>query len=79
MRSKMAKLFSQTRENLDNSFNKYRQYYDRKAKAAPLKLRDYCMLLNPYSLQNTRRSGTWNANGQDCLELKEFLLEETIQ
>ena len=43
----MATLFSQTKENLVNSFNKYREYYDRKAKAAPLKLHDYCMLLSP--------------------------------
>ena len=47
IQSKMATLFSQTKENLVNSFNKYREYYDRKAKAAPLKLHDYCMLLSP--------------------------------
>ena len=47
IQSKMATLFSQTKENLVNSFNKYRENYDRKAKAAPLKLHDYCMLLSP--------------------------------
>ena len=47
IQSKRATLFSQTKENLVNSFNKYREYYDRKAKTAPLKLYDYGMLLNP--------------------------------
>ena len=42
----MATLFSQTKENIVNSFNKYREYYERKAKAAPLKLNDYCLLLS---------------------------------
>ena len=46
IQSKLATLFSQTKENLVNPFNKYWEYYERKAKAAPLTLRDYCMLLN---------------------------------
>ena len=43
----MATLFSQTKESLIKSFNKYRDYYDKKATAAPLKLHEYCVLLHP--------------------------------
>ena len=57
IQSKMATLFSQTKENLVNSLNKYREYYDRKAKAAPLKLHYYCMLLSPkFSTEHEKMS-----------------------
>ena len=40
-------LFGQTKESLVKSFNKYKEYYDRKAAAVPLKLNDYCVMLSP--------------------------------
>ena len=44
---KMATLFSQTKASLVKSFHKYRDYNDKKATAAPLKLYEYCVLLHP--------------------------------
>ena len=45
-------------------FNKYKQYYDRKAAAAPLKLHEYCVTLSPkLSNENKKNSNLqykWN-------------------
>ena len=43
----MSTLFGETKESLVLSFNQYRDYYDKRAKAFPLKVQEYCMLLNP--------------------------------
>ena len=43
----MSTLFVQNKETLLKSFNKYRYYFDRKAKAVPLKVAEYCLLLSP--------------------------------
>ena len=40
-------LIDQTKKNIMQSYLKYKDYYDRKAKAAPLKAKDYCFLLQP--------------------------------
>ena len=37
----------QTKKNIMQSYLKYKAYYDRKAKAAPLTTEDYCFILNP--------------------------------
>ena len=47
VQSKMSTLFGQNKENLLKSFNKNRDYYDRKAEAVPLKIAEYCLLFNP--------------------------------
>ena len=39
--------FQDTKQNLVNSYHRYRSYFDRKAAAHPLKLNSYCLLLNP--------------------------------
>ena len=44
-------------ENLVASFDKYRDCYDRKSKALPLKVHDYCMLLNPLIITEHERTG----------------------
>ena len=36
-----------TKKNIMQSYLKYKEYYDRKAKAAPLELGDYCFILQP--------------------------------
>ena len=36
-----------TKQNIMQSYIKYKEYYDRKAKAAPLKENDYCFVLQP--------------------------------
>ena len=44
---KRMRIFSdQTKKNIMQSCLKYKAYYDRKAKAAPLKTTDYCYILN---------------------------------
>ena len=40
-------LLNSTKKNIMQSYLKYKEYYDRKAKAAPLKLNDYCFNLQP--------------------------------
>ena len=40
-------LIDQTKKNIMQSYLKYKDYYDRKAKAAPLKAKDYCFVLQP--------------------------------
>ena len=44
---RMEILNDQTKKNLIQSYLKYKAYYDRKAKAAPLTTTDYCYILNP--------------------------------
>ena len=39
--------YAVTKEQITIMYNKYRWYYDQKAKAKPLKVHSYCMLLNP--------------------------------
>ena len=40
-------LIDQTKKNIMQSYLKYKEYYDRKAKAAPLQENDYCFVLQP--------------------------------
>ena len=40
-------LLDSTKKNIMQSYLKYKEYYDRKAKAAPLRQRDYCFILQP--------------------------------
>ena len=44
---RMEILNDQTKKNILQSYLKYKAYYDRKAKAAPLTITDYCYILNP--------------------------------
>ena len=39
--------FKETHANIIRAFHKYKAYYDRKAKASPLKVNDFVFLLNP--------------------------------
>ena len=40
-------LLDSTKKTIMQSFLKYKEFYDRKAKAAPLKQNDYCFILQP--------------------------------
>ena len=40
-------LIDKTKQNIMQSYIKYKEYYDRKAKAAPLKEKDCCFVLQP--------------------------------
>ena len=40
-------LFGKTKKNVMQSYIKYKRYYDKKAKASPLKEMDYCFILQP--------------------------------
>ena len=40
-------LIDQTKKNIMQSYLKYKEYYDHKAKAAPLQEKDYCFVLQP--------------------------------
>ena len=43
----MEILTDQTKKNIMQSYLRYKAYYDRKAKAAPITTHDYCYILNP--------------------------------
>ena len=47
VRRRIAPLHDQTKKNIMQSYLKYKAYYDRKAKTAPLTTEDYCFILNP--------------------------------
>ena len=47
IQDRMSELLRRTKENVVLAYLKYRQYYDEKAKAQPLKRKSYCLLLNP--------------------------------
>ena len=40
-------LFDKTKKNVMQSYIRYKKYYDKKAKASPLKEKDYCFMLQP--------------------------------
>ena len=40
-------LIDKTKQSIMQSYNKYKKHYDRKAKATPLKEKDYCFVLQP--------------------------------
>ena len=40
-------LYDKTKKNVMQSYIKYKKYYDKKAKASPLKEKDYCFILQP--------------------------------
>ena len=40
-------LIDKTKQNIMQSYIKYKEYYDRKARAAPIKENDYCFVLQP--------------------------------
>ena len=40
-------LYDKTKKNVMQSYIKYKRYYDKKAKASPLKEKDYCLILQP--------------------------------
>ena len=44
---RMQILLDQTKKSIMQSYLRYKAYYDRKAKAAPLETTDYCYILNP--------------------------------
>ena len=47
LQQKTQILIDQTKKNIMQSYLKYKEYYDRKAKAAPLQEKDYCFVLQP--------------------------------
>ena len=44
---RMAELHANAKENTIEAYLRFRRYYDKKAKAEPLRLHEYCLLLNP--------------------------------
>ena len=47
LQKQIAEIHQNVKENLMQSSLKYKQYYDKKATATPLKINDYCYVLNP--------------------------------
>ena len=51
----MNKKFQQTHDNIIEAFHKYKNYYDRKAQASPLKVNDFTFLLNKRLSQQSEK------------------------
>ena len=47
LQKQIAEIHQAAKENLKQSYLKYKQYYDKKATATHLKVNDYCYVLNP--------------------------------
>ena len=47
LQKQIAEIHQAAKEKLMQSYIKYKQYYDKKATATPLKVIDYCYVLNP--------------------------------
>ena len=47
LQKQTAEIHQAVKDNLMQSYLKYKQYYDKKATATPLKVNDYCYVLNP--------------------------------
>ena len=47
LQKQIAEIHQAAKEILKQSYLKYKQYYDKKAAATPLKVNDYCYVLNP--------------------------------
>ena len=47
LQKQIAGIHQAAKENLMQSYLKYKQYYDKKATVTPLKVNDYCYVLNP--------------------------------
>ena len=47
LQKQIAEIHQAAKVNLMQSYLKYKQYYDKKATATPLKVNDYCYVLNP--------------------------------
>ena len=47
LQKQIAEIHQAAKENLMQSYLKYKQYYVKKATATPLKVNDYCYVLNP--------------------------------
>ena len=47
LQKQIAEIHRSAKDNLMQSYLKYKRYYDKKATATPLKINDYCYVLNP--------------------------------
>ena len=48
-------LYDKTEKNVMQSYIKYKRYYDKKAKASPLKEKDYCFILQPTAVHQVSK------------------------
>ena len=56
-------LLDSTKKKIMQSYLKYKEYYDRKAKAAPLKRNDYCFILQPIADHQGSKIRSENTGG----------------
>ena len=47
LQKQISEIHQSAKDNLKQSYLKYKRYYDKKATATPLKVNDYCYVLNP--------------------------------
>ena len=73
-------LIDKTKQNIMQSYIKYKEYYDRKAKAAPLKENDYCFVLycSRKRIITHQKSHSVIIGGSDNLYSKKFYLTKVI-
>ena len=71
-------LIDKTKKHIMQSYLKYKKYYDRKAKAAPLEQGDFCFILQPLLTIRVPKSLFENSDGLDFMSSKRSSLMENI-
>ena len=61
------------KDNIVLSYLKYKKYYDRKASAAPLKINDYCYILNPKADNQSTKFAF-----QDCIWTNPYIVIKVL-
>ena len=69
LQKQIDELRATAKDNIMLSYLKYKNYYDRKASAAPLKINDYCNILNPKADNQSTKFAF-----QDCIWMGPYIV-----
>ena len=61
------------KDNIMLSYLKYKKYYDRNASAAPLKINDYCYIINPKADNQSTKFAF-----QDCIWMGPYIVKKVL-
>ena len=73
LQKQIDKVRATAKNNIMLSYLKYKKYYDRKASAAPLKVNDYCYVLNPKANNQLTKFAF-----QDCILTGPFIVMKIL-
>ena len=73
LQKQIAEIHQAAKENLMQSYIKYKQHYDKKATATPLKVNDYCYVLNPEADNQSMKFGF-----KDCIWTGSYIVFKVL-